>query len=264
MTYVVREDATLYYQVIGEGEAITFAHGAGGNAASWYQQIPFFCGKYKTIVFDHRAFARSSCAEENYHSTKFADDLIAILDDAGVDKTALVCQSLGGWTGVSFALKYPERVSCLVMSHTTGGITSDEITAAMQEIARTRQPAKEPFGSWAIAADLPDKDPVKANLYNQLGNFNVTINLEKILAGIGGTRSMTTEADLKDFSVPTLFITGSMDLLMPPDAIRAASDLVKGSRVESFEGIGHSSYFECPEAFNELVSKFIQEYCATN
>ncbi len=262
MAYVNREDAKLYYQVIGEGEAITFAHGAGGNAASWYQQVPFFCEKYKTIVFDHRAFARSTCAEEDYHSTKFADDLVAILDDAGVEKTALVCQSLGGWTGISFALKYPERVSCLVMSHTTGGITNDKISAAMQEIANTRQPAKEPFGSWAIAADLPDKDPVKANLYNQLGHFNVTINLEKILAGIGGKRSITTEEDLKDFSVPTLFITGSMDVLMPPDAILAASELIKGSRLETFQGIGHSSYFECPDAFNELVEAFIGTYSA--
>ncbi|MFP6808101.1 MAG: alpha/beta hydrolase [Pseudomonadales bacterium] len=257
MAYVNHNGAKLYYQVIGDGSAITFAHGAGGNAASWYQQVPFFCKNYKTITFDHRAFARSDCKEEDYHSSKFADDLAAILDDAGIEKTALVCQSLGGWTGISFSLKYPERVSALVMSHTTGGITNNKITDSMKAAASDRQPASEPFGSWAIAADLPEKDPVKANLYNQLGNFNVTINLEKILSGIGGTRSGTTEEDLKGFSIPTLFVTASMDVLMPPAAIAEASRLIEGSELKSFEGIGHSSYFECPDEFNSIVAEFL-------
>lgn len=260
MTYVNRDDVRLYYQVIGEGSAITFAHGAGGNAASWYQQIPHFSRNYKTIVFDHRGFARSECNVEDYHSSEFADDLAAILDDAGVDKTALICQSLGGWTGISFSLKFPDRVSCLVMSHTTGGITSDKIVDVMQEIARTRQPAQEPFGSWAIAADLPDKDPVKANLYNQLGNFNVTVNLKKILSGIGGTRAATTEEQLKDFAIPTLFITASMDVLIPPEAINDAARMIEGAEVKFFEDIGHSSYFESPDEFNAVAGEFIAKH----
>jgi 3-oxoadipate enol-lactonase len=262
MPYVTNDDARLYYQVIGEGNAITFAHGAGGNAASWYQQVPRFSSDYKTIVFDHRAFGRSECDPEDYHSGRFADDLAAILDDAGVEKTALVCQSMGGWTGIAFCLKYPQRVSCLVMSHTTGGITSDKIRAALSDIAKTREPASEPFGSLALAADLPDKDPVKSNLYNQIGNFNVTINLEKILAGIDGVRTETTGEQLKELDVPTLFITSSMDVLMPADAIYEASRMIAGSEVKYFDGIGHSSYFECPDAFNAVVAEFVAKYAA--
>ena len=260
MPYVTHDDARLYYQVIGEGSSITFAHGAGGNAASWYQQVPCFSLNYKTIVFDHRAFGRSECDPENYQASRFADDLAAILDDAGVEKTALVCQSMGGWTGVSFSLKYPERVSCLVMSHTTGGITNDKIQEALKEITRTRPAPKKPFGSWAIAADLPDKDPVKSNLYNQIRNFNVIIDLEKILAGIDGSRAETTEEQLKDFVVPTLFITSSMDVLMPANAIYEAAGMIKGAEVKFFEGVGHSSYFECPDEFNSIVGEFVAKH----
>lgn len=260
MPYVTNDDARLYYQVIGEGSAITFAHGAGGNAASWYQQVPFFSSSYKTIVFDHRAFGRSECDPENFHASRFADDLASVLDAAGVEKTALVCQSLGGWTGLSFSLKYPERVSCLVMSHTTGGITSKKIRAVLKEIAETRGAAKEPFGSLALAADLPDKDPVKSNLYNQIGNFNVIINLEKILAGITGIATETTEEQLKDFKVPTMFITSSMDVLMPAEAIYEAAGMIGGAEVKFFDGIGHSSYFECPEEFNAVVAEFVAKH----
>ncbi|MEO2174520.1 MAG: alpha/beta hydrolase [bacterium] len=260
MAYVNNNKAKLYYQVIGEGKAITFAHGAGGNAASWFQQIPHFASHYKTIAFDHRAFARSACDPDDYSSEKFADDLLAILDDAGVEKTALVCQSLGGWTGISFSLKYPERVSCLVMSHTTGGISNEKIQAAVEDIAKTRAPASEPFGSWAVAADLPDKDPVKANLYNQIGNFNTRINLQKILGGVGGKRAIVTREMLANFNIPTLFITASMDVLIPPDAIYEAAKMIDGAQTRFFDGIGHSSYFECPDEFNAVVSEFVARH----
>jgi 3-oxoadipate enol-lactonase len=264
MTYVNRDAVKLYYQVIGHGEAVTFAHGAGGNAASWYQQVPYFSKNYKTLTFDHRAFARSTCEPEEYNVAEFADDLLAILDHAGIEKTALVCQSMGGWTGINFSLKYPERVSCLIMSHTTGGISNDTIKDAMASIAATRAPASEPFGSWAIAADLPDKDPEKANLYNQIGNFNIIVNLEKILSGIGGVRETTTAEDLENFPIPTLFITSSMDVLIPSEAIYEAAGMIKGAGVHFFEGIGHSSYFECAEDFNKVAGDFIARYTTTH
>ena len=73
MTYVNRDAVKLYYQVIGDGEAVTFAHGAGGNSASWYQQVPYFSKSYKTLTFDHRAFARSICDAEDYNMAEFAD-----------------------------------------------------------------------------------------------------------------------------------------------------------------------------------------------
>ncbi len=260
MTWTEHDGARLYYQSLGEGPVITFAHGAGGNAASWFQQVPYFYPNYRTLVFDHRGFARSVCKPEDYHARHFAGDLAAILDHAEVRRTALVCQSLGGWTGIRFALRYPERVSCLVMSHTTGGITNRKIQDILQEAARTRQQPESPFGSLAIAADLPDRDPVRANLYNQIGHFNTTISLEQILAGIGDESSRTTPADLESFPVPVLFITASMDVLMPPGAVVEAARLIAGSEVTHFEGIGHSSYFECPDDFNEVVGGFIARH----
>jgi 3-oxoadipate enol-lactonase len=264
MAFIDHDKASLYYQVVGEGPAITFAHGAGGNAASWFQQVPYFYNDYKTLCFDHRAFGRSRCLEEDFSTDRFADDLKAILDDAGISRTALVCQSLGGWTGITFSLKYPEMVSCLVMSHTTGGITNERIKSATSAAAAKRAPLTSPFDSWAVAADLAEKDPVKANLYNQIGAFNVTINFSKMLSGRGGPRVGTTADDLASFEVPTLFITADMDVVIPPEAVHEAATLVRNSETASFQGIGHSSYFEAPTLFNETVNEFLKRHVNEN
>ena len=86
----------LYYEIYGQGPALVFAHGAGGNSASWYQQVPFFSQDYTTLVFDHRGFGRSRFNEDEFSSHFFAEDLEVILDHAGIDEAVLVCQSMGG------------------------------------------------------------------------------------------------------------------------------------------------------------------------
>ena len=53
--------ATLYYEAEGEGPAVVFAHGAGGNRMSWWQQAPEFARDHRVIRFDHRSFGRSRC-----------------------------------------------------------------------------------------------------------------------------------------------------------------------------------------------------------
>ena len=54
---------TMEYQRQGPDavgrETIIFAHGAGGNLLSWFQQIPYFSRQYHCITFSHREFGHS-------------------------------------------------------------------------------------------------------------------------------------------------------------------------------------------------------------
>lgn len=61
MAFVDARGARIYYECHGEGPALVFAHGRGGNAASWCQQVPRFVRDYRVLVFDHRGFGRSRC-----------------------------------------------------------------------------------------------------------------------------------------------------------------------------------------------------------
>ena len=49
----------IYYETQGEGDAILFAHGAGGNAGIWFEQMAAFSDRYQCVAFDHRTFART-------------------------------------------------------------------------------------------------------------------------------------------------------------------------------------------------------------
>jgi len=254
---VAARNAEIHYEAHGEGRPVVFAHGAGGNAASWWAQVPaFVAAGFRAITFDHRGFARSACAGEHFDPAEFPADLRAILDAEGVERTALVCQSMGGWTGLPFALAWPERVSALVLCGTPGGLWTDAVAASFAGIAErvARDGGIVGPGGAALGASYRAAHPEGAFLYDQIAGFNV--GLEPGAVGrIAGVR--VTAADLAGFATPTLVISGDEDVLFTPDALASVAEAIPGARLERLAATGHSAYFERPEAFNRLVLEFL-------
>src|SRR5579872_6931753 len=124
MPFLARDGCELYYEVHGEGSPIVFAHGAGGNHLSWWQQVPFFQQRFRCVTFAHRGFAPSTDTPDGPGREAFVDDLAALIDHLDLPQVHLVAQSMGGWTALGCALRFPSRVRSLVMASTTGGVAS--------------------------------------------------------------------------------------------------------------------------------------------
>jgi pimeloyl-ACP methyl ester carboxylesterase len=120
--FVQRPDAAIYYEAVGSGPALVFAHGLGGNHMSWWQQMAHFADRFTCVSFAHRGFAPSRVEPGAAGVEAYADDLEALADHLGLDTVALVCQSMGGWTGIDVALRSPARVRALVLASTCGRI----------------------------------------------------------------------------------------------------------------------------------------------
>ena len=74
----------------GRSDAVLLAHGAGGNAGSWWQQLPAFAARHTVVTFDHRAFGRSPDIEGGPGRAAFATDAIALLDHLGIGRVHIV------------------------------------------------------------------------------------------------------------------------------------------------------------------------------
>ena len=79
----------------------------------------------------------------------FDSDLMAILDAEGIEQTAIICQSMGGWTGLRAAAFHAERVSCLVLSNTPGSMNIPSVASALA--GSRREFAKRGVGTAAVA-----------------------------------------------------------------------------------------------------------------
>jgi len=259
MPTVHSREAKLYYDICGpeEAPALVFAHGRGGNAASWWQQMAYFSKHYRCVAFDHRGFGRSTCAPGKVLVRYYVEDLAEVLEDARIDRVAIVCQSMGGWTGMRFALAHPGRVRCLVLANTPGGVMTD----ALREHARNRPSTIEnaSFNNYALAPDYHERQPAMGYLYNQIGAFNTG-------EGPGAWSTMPKDerdlnvAKLKGYKTPTLMITGEQDRIFPRAMLHEVAPQIPGCTVHDLPVVGHSAYFEDAPAFNKVVEAFLAKH----
>jgi len=239
----------LYYEVHGRGPAVVFAHGAGGNHLSWWQQVPVFSRQFQCISIDHRGFGQSPDLPDGPGSQAFVEDLRQLLDHLHVDRASLVAQSMGGRTCLGFTLAYPERVQALVLADTTGDF-SDPHIAQLRAAGETLF-TQDPSLPRTYARRLLEEHPTQAFLYEQI-------------RGLNPPRSETpapgpSAEQLGAMRTPTLLIVGEHDLITPPALIEAFQRYIPQARLVQVAGSGHSVYFEKPEEFNRIVLEFLAD-----
>ena len=261
MPYAERSDAKIYYETSGEGPAIVFAHGAGGNRMSWWQQVPYFETGHRVVRIDHRGYGRSNCEPDAFRPKQFADDFIAVLDQEGIERATLVCQSMGGWTGMRAALDHPDRLECLVLCGTPGGVMTAEVAQAAADLGK-RITTEGVQGNAALAPDFPEREPELAFLYDAINDLNDKID-PSLLGRMFDQESRIAPERAAGLRVPTLFIAGEHDQLFPPDALRSVASLIDGADFILLPVCGHSTYFEDPNAFNRIVGEFVKKHVSS-
>jgi pimeloyl-ACP methyl ester carboxylesterase len=260
MPALSRDDAEIYYEVHGSGPAVVLCHGAGGNAASFWQQVPAFAAAgHRVVTLDQRGYGRSRCTPDAFDPARFPADLLGVLDACGIDRAALVCQSMGGWTGLPTAVAHPERVTALVLCGTPGGIRTPEVIAAMAASGTRLASAggARVASHAALGETFKRARPDLTFLYEQLASFNVHVPADA-LRKLASVR-ISPDA-LGGFHVPTLVIAGDEDVLFPPDALQSVANAIPSARFEPLQKVGHSSYFEVPDQFNALVLEFLAKH----
>ena len=245
----------LYYEVHGDGPPVVFAHGAGGTHLSWWQQIPAMAAHFRCVTFDQRGFGYSRDSRDvpdGPGRAAFVDDVRGLLDHLGIDRAALVGQSMGGWTTLGFAAAWPERVSALVLCDTPGGYTDPEVARLMDQ---------RPAERGAFAPSFAEREPARAFLYREIQRSTLDRTPGGGSRAVSGPRARPTDiGPIIEHEIPTLFVVGEEDSIFPPAALEAMHRKLPGSEFALVPGAGHSVYFERPDVFNRLVIEFLKRH----
>ncbi len=253
MAFTTTQAAQIYYEIHGDGPAVVLAHGAEGNTLSWFQQVPAFAKGYRTILYDHRGFGRSSCAPDDLQPSRFGGDLVAVMDAAGVDRAAVVAQSMAGWSAIQAALAAPDRISAIVLVATSGGLAApggEGDTADHDD-----RPLAGRLSQLALAPGFSDRKPELAVLFDQISLFNG--NIELLASRLGLPENLIDPQDMKGYKIPTLTIACGRDTFFPPSMLRRVAGMIPGAEFIQIEQAGHAPYWEAPEEFNEIVLSFL-------
>ena len=257
MRLELSDAASIYYELHGPkpgtAPAIVFAHGAGGNHLSWWQQVPHFRDRFTCLVFDHRGWGWSTKPADG---AKFADDLRALFDHVSIEKATIVAQSMGGWTALRFAIDSSQRVDRIVLCDTHGGISHPDVDGwgqASAENAKNLPPGMHVANGERIYRE----QPTLAFLYEEIDALNFN-RREDAYATIRQAGTVSPE-EAASLNVPVLFLYGDEDIVIPPPYLEAAARIVPNARVEKIARTGHSAYFERAAEFNAAVEAFLAE-----
>jgi len=254
--FVEHDGESLYYEMIGEGEVpLVLSHGAGGNHASWFQQVAVFATERPVIVWDHRGYGRSTDRADRSGPGVAAGDLLAVCDHLGVTRADLAGQSMGGWTVVGAALARPSLARSLVLTDTPAGFQLSSLPPRGGAVRRGLLAAGDRLGMHpAVDPAFSVAQPTLAHLYQSLGRMG-TADPDVILPRMG---TVTHDAaDAAQLAMPVLCIVGARDPLVPPAAVHELAALLPDARVVEIAGCGHSPYFEDAAAWNAAVGAFL-------
>jgi pimeloyl-ACP methyl ester carboxylesterase len=259
-----RPFGNLYYEVAGQGPALLFAHGLGGNHLSWWQQIAHFAPHYTCVAFAHRGFAPSDPLPQGPDPADYAGDLAALIEHLEFEDVRLVGQSMGGWTVLEYAIAHPRRVKALVLSSTSGTLDRrgcDPSGGAQYDAWLKDAEAKTAAGLArgihpAMGAPAAERSPDLHLLYCSIDTMAGALDKEKVRAGLRRTarRSLT---ELRDFRVPTLLIAGGEDVVFPAFLASAIAAKLPCGDAQLIPTAGHSPYFEDAANFNRRVGAFL-------
>lgn len=262
MAEVVRAGNRIHYEATGAGPPVLFVHGYPLNSTLWDGQVAALRASHRCLVPDLLGFGHSDAPGELdlYSVEAYAADLLAVMDDAGVEKVTACSLSMGGYITFALLRSAPERVEALILADTRAEADSDEgraSRAAQQEMLRAE-------GTGPVIDALVN-GPLLADA-TRAGKPDVVARLRRVMANpapgfLGALEAMRKRPDstrtLERIEVPTLFIVGAEDAITPVDAARSMHASVPGSRLVVIPEVGHMSNLEDPEAFNQALIEFL-------
>lgn len=181
------------------------------------------------------------------------------MDALEIPEAVLVGQSMGGFTILPFAVRNPQRVKGLLMADTFLGIDAPELVAEMRKAVESAQVNQEQGGlTRMVGPAYLEREPNGVFLYNQIRGLNPPLDPNQPLA-FSQADGAVSKDELSALTMPTIFLAGAEDAIIPAELIERAAQMVPGAQYIQVPEAGHSVYWELPDEFNQVVEVLLLE-----
>ena len=253
----------MYSRVDGDGEPLVLLNGIAMSAASWEEIARPLAERFRVVRFDFRGQLMAP-GKPPADVLEHAADVVALLDELGIDRAHLVATSFGGAVGLLVAARWPERVRSLISIASADAF--DDVMA--DEVARWRRACLDSLaGDRGVLSDV--LEPVVYSAAYLAGHREQrALRRQQIAAlpdawftGLAGlldsTPSVELAGELDRVRGPTLVVAAELDGFIPVARTRALAEGIPGARFELLEGAGHAAVVEQPERIVRLCLGFL-------
>jgi pimeloyl-ACP methyl ester carboxylesterase len=279
------DGAKLFVEEAGpeSRKGAVFVHGSALRTDVWYYQLEGI-GDHRLVFYDLRGHGRSQPkGSDPYTVQTLADDLLAVIEDAGLDEVALVGHSVGGMVLLELCASHPDllgsKIKGVVLTNTTprppyetitGGATVarlerfvrrplDFVGTHHNRVAALRKvikPSDSLFLAVSYAAFGPHSSARQVDFtYDMLAETptDTLFDLFKCY------RHFEVTDLLPDITVPALVVAGSHDRITVAGASEFLAEHLPKAEMEVFEDCGHMTMLERHKDFNKLLERFFDD-----
>jgi pimeloyl-ACP methyl ester carboxylesterase len=261
-------DINIYYEIHGQGKPLVLIMGIGYSCASWYPVIPGLSQKYQVVTFDNRGAGQSDKPDIPYTMEMMVNDLAGLLDVIGINAAHIFGFSMGGAIAQHFALRYPERVTSLILVGTTcghlHGVAPDEAAMAVlfgSESMKKMTPQerlKETASIFLSQEFIKNNPSVIQEMAKQM--IEHPIDPQGMARQGQAVMGHDTYERLSEIRVPTLVIQGDADRLCPKENARILVSRIPNAELIILKGRGHAFNIEAPAEVNQAVLDFLGKH----
>jgi pimeloyl-ACP methyl ester carboxylesterase len=239
--------------------AILFVHGFPLDHELWRPQLARLT-RWRCIAPDLRGFTGGAAPAGGYSMSVYADDLVGVLDRAGIDRAVWCGLSMGGYILFEVLRRHPERVRGVMLCDTKAEPDTAEGKAGRDELVRVA----ERDGAAAIAERLLPKllgATTRAQRPEVVATVRAMASRLLVPGLVGALRAMRDRPDsaplLEQISVPALVLGGSEDEVSPAAGMRAMAQRIREATYVEVPEAGHLAPLERPELVNEALEDFL-------
>lgn len=258
---LVRGTHSLAFQRIAPAWAgapwFLFSNSLLTSSAVWAAQVAALRGQAGLILYDQAGHGRSSVPQGAVTFDLLSNDLLAVMDAAGVDICCAVGLSMGVPTVLGAYAKAPERFSALVLMDGQAKTAPGGAAAWAERIAMAQAEGMRPFCEATVARWMPQC--TDAELRARLIGIAETTSLAGFRACAAALQDYDFLAMLGTISCPVQLVAGALDGAIPETMARVLQPAIPGARLDIVAGAGHIPGFEKPQAVNALLARVLQD-----
>jgi 3-oxoadipate enol-lactonase len=251
------EGATLRVRCAGDGPAVVLVHGWALDLDMWRAQMESLSRHHRVVAFDRRGFGRSSGVPGIEDDVA---DLEHLLQRLNIDRAALVGMSQGARVALRWALKHPERTSCLVLDGTPAEalapLSGGEEIPIDDYRERLRRDGIEAFLQAWLHHPFMQLRTSELEAHRLLREIAARYPARDLQMNERPQLQLLGMQDLRRLQVPTLVLSGEFDSPQRRSVARHLAQTLPDARLQVLKGAGHLAALDDPAAYSRALLDF--------
>ena len=249
----------LPHDEAGSAPPIVLIHSGVTDRRMWSDHLePLGAAGYRVVAIDLPGFGDAELPPGEQAPWQ---DVLGAMDELGIERPAIVGNSMGGAVALRVALVAPERISTLVLvSAPPPGLEPSPELKAVWQAEEDALERGDVDGAVAAVVDgwtLPDAPQALRDQVATMQRRIFELGLEAEFAEAPDPLD-EDPARIKEIEAPTLVAVGARDISDFLDGAKAMAEQISNAQLEVIEQAGHLAPLETPERFRELLLGFLR------